>query len=109
MAPPKPKDAEACKLTPCGKTPLRAASGRSQASAPLGRQSCALGSSSAATASELAGGTVPQGCLPAQPDGPAGGPVALALLTRNGALDQPPSFVQTFGITRLCWQTCAWR
>ena len=51
-------DAEACELTLRG-TPLRATTGRSQASAPL--------SASSGLAAELAGLVGPQGCAPAQP------------------------------------------
>ena len=60
--------AEACELTLRG-TPLRATTGRSQASAPLSVLS--------SSASELAALVCPQGCAPAQPAAcPAGGPVA---------------------------------
>jgi len=100
---------EACKLTPCG-TPLRAASGRSQASAPVARRRpIPLSWASRTPASELAGSAVPQGCLPAQPAGPAGGPVALALLTRRGALGPALSSLDTFGITRRTRETRAQR
>lgn len=68
-------DAEACKLTPCG-NPLRAATGRSQASASVSPTAVADGPHRERSASELAGVSVPQGVEPAQPAGPAGGPVA---------------------------------
>jgi hypothetical protein len=72
--------AEACKLTPCG-TPLRAATGRSQASAPLFGLRPEYVLPGAEQASESIGCAVPQGGPPAQPaaPGPAGGPVAIAV------------------------------
>src|SRR5262245_27376825 len=101
--------AEACKLTPCRETPLRAASGRSQASAPLFRQRLIGSVASTGPASELAGGAVPQGCLPAKPAGPAGGHVASVWVVLKRALRPPPSFLDTFGITRRRGVGCARR
>lgn len=77
--------AEACKLTPCG-IPLRAASGRSQASAPLVLTAPNADERPSTQASELAGSAVPQGDSPAQPAvlGPAGGQVATARAARDG-------------------------
>lgn len=64
---------EACELTLRG-TPLRATTGRSQASAAR--------SSLSSLASELAALVRPQGCAPAQPAAsPAGGPDAISLPT----------------------------
>jgi len=60
--------AEACELTIRG-TPLGATTGRSQASAPR--------FSVLSPAVELAGLVCPQGCAPAKPASPAGGPVAV--------------------------------
>jgi hypothetical protein len=78
--------AEACKLTPCG-TPLRAASGRSQASALLFVVGPNGDLIAARQASELIGCAVPQGGPPAQPAalGPAGGPVATRVQVRKFA------------------------
>jgi hypothetical protein len=65
-------DARACELTPHGAT-LGAATGRSQARAPEFTNAHQLHSD--VQASELAGLARSQGCLPAQPARPAGGPL----------------------------------
>lgn len=70
-------DAEACELTLRG-TPLGAATGRSQASAPL---------SSVPPAAELIRSVRSQGCAPVQPAAsPAGGPGARSRTSLGGAL-----------------------
>jgi len=69
-------DVRACELTPHGAT-LGAASGRSQARTPEFTNAHQLHAD--VPASELAGLARSQGCLPAQPARPAGGPVAIAL------------------------------
>jgi hypothetical protein len=95
-------DAEACELT-IRRIPLRAATGRSQASAPF----------SLGQAVELAGLVRPQGDAPAKPAAsPAGGLVATtraisapAFAARNG----PPSYLDTYEVTRPRQGHCAWR
>jgi hypothetical protein len=96
------RDAEACKLTPCG-TPLRAASGRSQASASW---PSSAEHSRSAPAGDAAGCAVPQGCSTAKPAGPAGGPLAMALQSRQRRREGHPSSLDTFGATR---RTREWR
>jgi replication protein len=101
MVRPKPKDAGACKLTPCG-TPLRAGSVRSQAPAPLVLTSPEASRDLVPPAGELGGCSVPQGCAPAQPAllGPAGGPVAITGQARIGASGTAPSSLDKPDITR---------
>ncbi len=71
-------DAEACELTTRG-TPLRATTGRSQASAPRFMSALRLGLCSLGPAVELAALVCPQGCAPTKSAvSPAGGPIALA-------------------------------
>jgi hypothetical protein len=78
-------DAAACEVT-TRRTPPRAATGRSQASAPLSPDSHQQPS----PASERAGCAAPRGCSPAQPARPAGGPVARTLRTvRRTSLTTP--------------------
>jgi hypothetical protein len=82
-------DVRAWELTTPG-APLGATSGGSQARAPdstnIHQQQSAL---SAQTASERAGCVVPQGCEPAQPAGPAGGPVATSSKVLHSRVAQP--------------------
>lgn len=96
----KGNDAEACKLTPCG-NPLRATTGRSQASTSM---SAPFPDAHVAPclASELTSPARPQGVEPAQPAGPAGGPVATDVSESFIAsrLERAPSSLDTLDTTR---------
>ena len=95
-------DVEACELT-IRRIPLRAATGRSQASAPF----------SLGQAVELAGLVRPQGDAPAEPAAsPAGGPVATTRAISAppfAARSGPPSYLDTYEVTRPSRGHCAWR
>jgi hypothetical protein len=97
-------DVEACELTTRGTKSLGAATGRSQASPSLTNAPIL----SPTPASELTGCARPQGfCPPAQPAGPAGGPAAMALASRDGAAQrEAPSSLDTFDRSRPTRERC---